>query len=337
MARRSIGPSGRLAQAFINSKLTPLIIVASLALGVFAVLITPREEEPQIKVPMIDVFVPFPGASAREVEERVSTPLEKLIWEIPGVEYVYTTSSPSFGMAIVRFKVGQDPEKSLVKLYTKIMANPEKIPPGAGPPVVKPKSIDDVPIMALTLWSDRYDSFALRQVADEMALEIKKIPNISDVTLIGGERRQISVTIDPEKLRAYGVSGLSIAQSLQQTNWRLPAGSFSEGNREVLLTAGKFLDTVDDVRDVVVGVRDGRSIRLGEVAEVKDGPAERNTVVLFAGGPQGARKGITGRPVERPAVTIAVSKKPGSNAVVLARQVEKTLEQDREDQRSERV
>jgi len=326
MARRSIGPSGRLAQAFINSKLTPLIIFAALALGIFAVIITPREEEPQIKVPMVDVFVPFPGASAHEVEERVSTPLEKLIWEIPGVEYVYTTSSSNFGLAIVRFKVGQDPEKSLVKLYTKIMANPEKIPPGAGPPVVKPKSIDDVPIVALTLWSDRYDSFALRQVADEVALEIKKIPNISDVALIGGERRQISVTMDPEKLSGYGVSALSIAQSLQQTNWRLPAGSFSEANREILLTSGRFLRTVDDVREVVVGVRDGRSIRLGEVANVQDGPAERNTAVFFAAGPQAQRKGILGHPVEKPAVTVAVSKKPGSNAVVLAREVEQTVE-----------
>jgi multidrug efflux pump subunit AcrB len=326
MARRVIGPSGRLAQTFINSKLTPLIIVAALALGVFAVLITPREEEPQIKVPMIDVFVPFPGASAREVEERVSTPLEKLIWEIPGVEYVYTTSSPDVGLAIVRFKVGQDPEESLVKLYAKIMANPEKIPPGAGPALVKPKSIDDVPIMALTLWSERYDSFALRQVADEMALEIKKIPNISGVAVIGGERRQISITMDPGKLRAYGMSGLSIAQSLQQANLQLPAGSFSEGNREILLRAGRFLKTVDDVRGVVVGLRDGRSVRLGEVAEVTDGPAERSTVVLFAGGPQGARKGVSGRPIERPAVTLALAKKPGSNAVHLAREVERAVE-----------
>ncbi len=133
MVRKTLGPAGRVAQAFINSKLTPLLVLVALAIGVFAVLITPREEEPQIKVPMIDVLVPFPGASAREVEERVATPLEKLVWEIPGVEYVYTTSSPNFAMAIVRFKVGEDPEQSLVKLYTKMMAHPERIPPGAGP------------------------------------------------------------------------------------------------------------------------------------------------------------------------------------------------------------
>ncbi len=329
MARRPLGPAGRAAQAFIGSKLTPLLVVAALGLGIFSVVITPREEEPQIKVPMIDVMVPFPGASAKEVEERVSTPLERLLWEIPGVEYIYTTSSPNFGMAIVRFKVGQDPEQSLVKLYTKIMAHPQAVPPGAGPALVKPKSIDDVPIVALTLWSREHDGFQLRQLAGEVALEIKKIPDISSVELIGGERRQVRVILDPERLEAYGVSGLSIAQSLKQANSRLPAGSFSEGDREVLLSSGRFLRTVDDVREVVVGVRDGRSIRLGEVAAVTDGPEELASMVLFGAGPSGAEKGIPGDPVGLPAVTIAVSKKTGSNAVELARRVESVVERMR--------
>ncbi len=322
MARKPLGPAGRMAQAFIDSKLTPLIVLASLALGVFAVVITPREEEPQIKVPMIDVFVPYPGASAREVEERVSTPLEKLIWEIPGVEYVYTTSSPNFGMAIVRFKVGQDPEESLVKLYAKVMAHPDRIPPGAGPPLVKPKSIDDVPIVALTLWSEEHDGYQLRQVAGELALQIKKIPDIAEVELIGGERREIRVLLDPERLQGYGVSALSLAQSLRQANWKLPAGSFSEGNREITLSAGRFLRTVDDVREVIVGVRDGRTLRLGEVATVTDGPSEQATVVLFGVGPKAADKGIEQTPAGVPAVTVSVAKKPGSNAVALAKQVE---------------
>ncbi|MBI2838714.1 MAG: efflux RND transporter permease subunit [Acidobacteria bacterium] len=320
--RRELGASGRVARAFIDSKLTPLLVIAALAMGVFAVMITPREEEPQIKVPMIDVLVPFPGASAREVEERVTTPLEKLIWEIPGVEYVYTTSSPSFSMAVVRFYVGEDPEQSLVKLYTKIMAHPEKVPPGAGPAVVKPKSIDDVPIVGLTVWSGSYDSYALRKVAEEMALEIKKIPNISEVSIIGGESRQISVILDPERLRGYGVSALQIAQTLKQANWNLPAGSLSDGNREVLLSAGSFLKTADDVRAVVVGVRNGRPLRLGEVAEVRDGAGERSTYVLFGAGPRAASKAIDGSPADAPAVTIAVAKKRGSNAVTLARQIE---------------
>ena len=329
MARKALGPAGKAAQAFIGSKLTPLLVVAALAIGIFAVVITPREEEPQIKVPMVDVMVPFPGASAKEVEERISTPLERLLWEIPGVEYVYTTSSPNFGMAIVRFKVGSDPEQSLVKLYTKIMAHPEWVPPGAGPALVKPKSIDDVPIVALTLWSREHDGFQLRSIAGEMALEIKKIPNISTVDLIGGERRQVRIILDPERLDAYGVSGLSIAQSLKQANSRLPAGSFSEGDREVLLSSGRFLRTVDDVREVVVGVRDGRSIRLGDVAAVTDGPEELASMVLFGAGPLGTDKGISGDPVGLPAVTIAVSKKTGSNAVALAKQVMTVVERMR--------
>jgi multidrug efflux pump subunit AcrB len=322
MARRPLGPAGRVAQAFIDSKLTPLLVVAALLLGIFAVLATPREEEPQIQVPMIDVLVPYPGATAHEVEERVATPLERLVWEVPGVEYVYTTSSPNFAMAIVRFKVGHDPEEALVKLYTKLMAHPEDLPQGAGPAIVKPKSIDDVPIVALTLWSERYDGFQLRKAADEVALEIKKIPNISEVNVIGGERREIRVVLDPERLRGYSASALQIAQALKQVNWNLPVGSFTENNREVTLSAGRFLHTAAEVKSVVIGVRDGRPLRLGDVAQVVDGPEERATYVLFGAGPQAAAKQIPGRPVDAPAVTVAVSKKPGSNAVVLAHQIE---------------
>lgn len=328
MVKKGLGPSGRVAQAFINSKLTPLLILASLAIGVFAVLITPREEEPQIKVPMIDVLIPFPGASAREVEERVATPIEKLIWEIPGVEYVYTTSSPDFAMAIVRFKVGEDAEDSAVKLYTKIMAHPETIPPGAGPAVVKPKSIDDVPIVALTLWSTQHDSFDLRKVADEVALDLKKIPNISEVSVIGGEPRELAVRIDPDRMRAYNLSALAVAQSIQRANWNLPAGSFAAGNREILLEAGGFLRSADDVRSVVVGVRDGRPVHLGEVAEVSDGAAERATYVLFGAGASGQEKGILTPAATRdlPAVTVAVAKKKGANAVELAAQIDARVE-----------
>ena len=210
-ARKPLGPAGRVAQVFIDSKLTPLLIVASLALGFFAVAITPREEEPQIKVPMIDVLVPFPGASAREVEERVATPLEKLLWEIPGVEYVYTTSRSDFGMAIVRFKVGEDPEQSVLKLSAKLAAHPDVVPAGAGPPVVKPKSIDDVPIVGLTLWSRTLDAYRLRQVAEDLALEIQKIPDIAEVSVIGGERREVRVSLDPGRLQAFGASALSVA------------------------------------------------------------------------------------------------------------------------------
>jgi multidrug efflux pump subunit AcrB len=325
MSRSTLGLSGRVARAFIDNKLTPLMVLAALAVGVFAVLVTPREEEPQIQVPMIDVMVPFPGATAREAEERVAAPLEKLLWEIPGVDYIYTTSGPSYAMAIVRFKVGQDPEESAVKLHTKLMANPGLLPPGAGPAQVVPKGIDDVPIVALTAWSPTLDSHALRKVGDELALEIKKIQDISEVTVIGGERRELTVRLDAGRLQASGLSALQVAQALKQTNWSLPAGSLTTGNREVLLAAEGALRTAADVRAVVVGVRDGRPVRLGDVADISDGAAERQTYVLFGAGPQAAHKNIEGMPVDAPAVTLAVAKKPGSNAVVLAKQIEHKL------------
>ena len=322
---RGIGLSGSVARAFIDSKLTPLLVLAALAMGVFAVLVTPREEEPQIQVPMIDVMVPYPGATAREVEERVAAPLEKLLWEIPGVDYIYTTSGPSYALAIVRFKVGQDPEESAVKLHTKLMAHPEVIPTGAGPATVTPKGIDDVPIVALTVWSESQDSHALRKVGDELALEIRKIRDISEVQVIGGERRELTVRLDAGRLQASGLSALQVAQSLKQTNWSLPAGSLTTGNQEVLLAAEGALRTAADVRGVVVGVRGGRPVRLGDVADVSDGAAERETYVMFGAGPQAAHKHIDGKPVDAQAITLAVAKKPGSNAVVLARQIEHKL------------
>src|SRR5512136_1350736 len=183
------GFAGKFAHAFIDSKLTPLIIAASILLGVGAVMMLPREEEPQIIVPMIDIFVQMPGASAKEVEERVTRPMEQLLWEIPGVEYIYSTSSPGFSLAIVRFKVGEDEEKSIVKLNQKMFANFDLIPPGATQPLIKPRSIDDVPILALTFWSDRYGPFELRRVAAQVHDAVKQAPDVSAATLIGGERR----------------------------------------------------------------------------------------------------------------------------------------------------
>ena len=228
-----MGVSGRIAQAFIRSKLTPLLVVASLLLGVFATVVTPREEEPQIVVPMIDVMVSYPGASAREVESRVTTPMEKLLWEIKGVEYVYSIVRPGFNLTIVRFYVGENSEESLVKLYTKLMSNYDILPPGVSEPLVKPKSIDDVPILALTLWSPNpaYTGYELRRVGLELCTELKKGPDVSETTLIGGLRRQVRVTLDPGRLRAYQLSGLQIMQRLQQERARLLAllGAMHQG------------------------------------------------------------------------------------------------------------
>ena len=199
-----LGAAGKLAAAFIESKLTPLFILASLALGAMAVVGLPREEEPQIVVPMVDVFVAMPGASPAEVEQRVTRPVEQLLWEVPGVEYIYSTSSPGQAMVIVRFHVGQNEEDALVRLNQKLQANLDRIPPGASPPLVKPRSIDDVPILAFTLWSPRYDDHTLRRLATQIDDAIKEVPDVSEVTIMGGRPRQMRVDLNPAQLSAYG-------------------------------------------------------------------------------------------------------------------------------------
>src|SRR5512136_3432488 len=195
--------AGRLAHAFIRSKLTPLILIASIAMGTAAVILLPREEEPQIIVPMIDVSVGMPGASAKEVETRVTKPMEKLLWEIPGVEYIYSTSAAGYSLAIVRFYVGEDEEKSIVRLNQKMFANFDLIPPGASPPLIKPRSIDDVPFLALTLWSTGMDGFQIRRAAAELRNKLQEIPDISATEIIGGQRRELRVEIDPVRLASF--------------------------------------------------------------------------------------------------------------------------------------
>ena len=212
---KDVGFAGRLAGTFIRSKLTPLIIAASVLLGIGAGFMLPREEEPQIIVPMIDVMVEMPGASSKEVEERVTKPMEKLLWEIPGVEYIYSTSSPGSSIAIVRFKVGQNQEEAIVRLNQKLFANMDLIPQGASPPLIKPRSIDDVPILALTLSSANYDHFTLRRVAAQITDQIKEVTDVSDVKIIGGQRRQVRVLLDDAKMSSRNIAPSAIIAMLQ--------------------------------------------------------------------------------------------------------------------------
>ena len=312
-----LGLAGRIAKAFIDSKLTPLVIIASLLLGVFSVLRTPREEEPQIVVPMLDVFVSMPGASAREVEQRVSIPMEKLLREVPGVEYLYSTSQPGGALVIVRFYVGIKEEDAVVRTYNKLYANFDKIPPGASRPLIKARSIDDVPVLALTFWGKNYDGFALRQIAAEVEQSVKQVENVSETTLIGGQRRVLRVTLDPQKLAAYHEDPALLVQALKMANQRSEAGSYSLADREVAVEAGGFLRSAADAEEVVVGVQGGRPVHLGDVAEVKDGPEEPAEYVFFGTG--GAETGPGGM---YPAVTLTVAKRKGSNATVVARAVE---------------
>ncbi|QQS46221.1 MAG: efflux RND transporter permease subunit [Acidobacteriota bacterium] len=317
------GMAGRLARAFIDSKLTPLVIAASILLGLGAVIMLPREEEPQIVVPMIDVFVQMPGASAKEVEERVTKPMEKLLWEVPGVEYIYSTSSPGQAMAIVRFYVGQNEEASIVRLNQKMYANLDLIPPGASPPLVKPRSIDDVPILGLTLSSEVYDHYMLRRIAAQLDDQIKEITDVSEVKIIGGQRRQILVTLDEARMAAYNVAPAALIPLVEQSNRQLQAGSFSSGNREFLVESGGFLRTAEDVGSVVIGAFSNRPVYLRDVASIVDGPEEAADYVLFGRGPaHGETEGAGDRSGGvSSAVTISVAKRKGTNAIVISEKV----------------
>jgi multidrug efflux pump subunit AcrB len=313
------GIAGRLAHAFINSKLTPLVIAGSLALGLFAVLAIPREEEPQILVPMLDVMTAMPGASPQEVEQRVTNPIESLMHEIPGVEYVYSISSPGQSLVIIRFLVGTSQEDALIKVYSKIYSNADRMPEGTSQPMVKARSIDDVPILALTLWGQHYDGYRLRQMADEVQHTIRQIPDVSETTVIGGQPREMRVMLDSSKLAAFGFSPDDVVGRLQAANARTQAGEFAEGNQEVRVDAGNLFRDTQDLEGVVLGVANGRPVYLRDVADrVVDGPADPLNYVLF--GTTAAHGG--GAPAkEYPAVTITVAKRKGTNATDIANAV----------------
>jgi len=324
MTRRPLGASGRIARAFLTSKLTPLLVVFSLLLGGFAVLVTPREEEPQIKVPMIDVFVAQPGASAQEVERRVITPVEKAISEIPNVEYVYSTSQPSGGMIIVRFLVGTDPDQAVVRVHAKLAELAPQLPPGALPPVVAPRGIDDVPVTAYTLWSREASAMQLRQTADELRSELVRHPRVAQVTVIGGQRRVVRVSFDRERLASHHVSLLQATQALAGLNWRLPAGTFSTANTETQVEVGSFFRSADEVGNAVVAVYNNSPVHLRDVANVTDGPEEPVQYVWMLSGAAGEHTGLPAG-LDVPAVTVAVAKKPGTNAVDLVRDLDARL------------
>lgn len=331
--KSEIGLAGKVARAFIASKLTPLIVGASILLGLAAVVMLPREEEPQIVVPMIDVFVAMPGASAKEVEERVTKPMEKLLWEVPGVEYIYSTSSPGQAMAIVRFYVGQNEEDAIVRLNQKMLANFDLIPPGASQPLVKPRSIDDVPILALTLSSNVYDAFTLRRIAAQVHDQIKEVPDVSEVKLIGGQRRQIRVTLDESRLAAFNVAPAMIAPVLEQSNRQLQSGSFTAGNKEYLVETGGFLHTAEEVGAVVISAFNNRPVYLRDVARIEDGAEEASDYVMFGVPPSGGKLlNADAQPPKggtlnvQPAVTISVAKRKGKNAIEIADKVLEKVE-----------
>ena len=306
------GFSGRIARTFLRSKLTPLIVVASLLLGLAAVMLTPREEEPQIIVPMVDVIVPMPGAPAREVESQLTTPLERRMWGIPGIEYLYSTSRPGAALLTLRFKVNEPLEPSLVKVHQELSAHPELLPPGAMQPVVRLLTIDDVPFLTLTLHGGDRPAGELRAIADEVARQLADVPQTAQVRVLGGARRTVRIEPDPVRLQTLGVSLAELDPALRAAQAQLPAGALVDSGRRVELEAKGYVLSASELSRVVVASRGGRPVYLEDVARVTDGPEPEPPVVLMA------RKD---RPGFEQAVSIVLAKRAGTNATALADQV----------------
>ncbi len=306
-----MGISGRIAAFFLHNALTPLIALVALLLGIFATLITPREEEPQINVTMANVFVPFPGATVKDVENLVARPAQQVLSRIAGVEHVYSVSRPGMAVITVQYEVGEDPIQALVRLYDTINAHSDWVSPhlGVGQPIVKPKGIDDVPIVALTFWSaaDDKSGFEMQQVARAVEIELKRIPGTRDVVTLGGPGHVVRVLMDAERLAAYGITAQDLKAALQVTNASQPAGSLVKDNKEILVQTGTYLETAADVKKLVVGVYNKKPVFMSDVAQVIDGPDQPSRYVWH---------GAEGN--EYPAVTLAVSKKPGVNAADVA-------------------
>ncbi|MEJ2197466.1 MAG: efflux RND transporter permease subunit, partial [Desulfuromonadales bacterium] len=310
------GFAGKLAAYFINSRLTLLIVIFSMLLGLMAISLLPREEEPQIKVPMIDVMVSMAGATPAEIEQQVTIPMEKLLYELPGVEYIYSTSMAGQSLLVVRFYVGEDYETAIVRLNQKLATNFDRIPPGVSQPLVKPHSIDDVPILALTFHGGGYDHFMLRRLAAQVDDEIKTIANVAETKLIGGTRRQVRIEFDPLLLAARNLMPEQLVAALQQANTQQYTGKIETLNHQVSLQTGQFLSSSNEIGRVVVGVYDDRPVYLADVAQIIDGPEEPDSYVLY---------GEAGQ-TEAAAVTLSVAKRPGTNAIDVVHAVEAKID-----------
>lgn len=310
------GIAGKVAKVFMNSKLTVLLMIVFMVIGVYSSFLIPREEEPQIDVPMADIFVGYPGASPTEVESRVIKPLEQLISNIKGVEYVYSTSMKEQGMVIVQFYVGEDIERSFVKLYNEINKHMDQMPAGVTMPLVKTRAIDDVPMLGLTLWSKNYDDYQLSQMALELEAEIKKVNDVAITHKIGGRERQLRVVLDKNKLAASGLDFMSVSKMIQANNAQLNAGTFDNNDTEFIVNTGNFLASVNDVENLVVGVQQNQPIYLKQVAQIIDGPEVPQSYVSLGFG-NGSEKS-TAFPSEYPAVTLSVAKRKGADAMKIA-------------------
>lgn len=318
------GISGKIAQFFINSKLTILLMSVLMLIGVYSSFLIPREEEPQINVPMADVLVAYPGASPDEIESRVVKPLEKVISNIKGVEHIHSMAMNGQAMLIVQFYVGQDVERSYVKLYDELMKHQDIVPEGAYKPVVKTRSIDDVPVLGLTLWSEKYDDFQIRQIAEEVTSEIEKIKDVAATKEIGGRNREVKIILDKDKMAESGVDPFGIMQMIQANNGSSQSGSFVNNDQEYLVSTGQFLTTSEDVENLVVGINNNMPVYLKQVASVQDGPSTPRSYVSFGYGK--TSEGYKGARSEYPAVTISIGKVKGADAMKISEKILEKVE-----------
>ena len=325
---QKLGLSGALARKFQDSKITPLLALTGVLMGLFAIVVTPREEEPQINVTFANIFVPFPGASADEVENLVAVPMEQVLAEIEGVKHTYSVSKPGIAVLTIQFEVGEDRTAAIVRLYNAVYSNQDWQPPGSGvmQPLIQPKGIDDVPTVTVTLWTEDASRGAheLQRVAHAIEAEIKRVPGTRDVYTVGGPDSVVHVRLDPQRLAAYGLSIEALRYALQVSNVATEAGALVAENRDRPVTAGTFLANRDDVAELVVSVRNGKAVYLEDVATVVAGPDQPEQYVRFGTGAAAAEIDLESG-IQAPAVTLAIAKKPGTNAARMASQVTERL------------
>ena len=328
----NLGLAGSMARFFINSPLSPLLYLAMLMLGVLGLLATPRQEDPQISVPMIDLIVQYPGAEPEQVASLAVQPLERIMYEIEGVKHVYSASQRGMGVVTIQFEVGEGMEPSLVKVNDKLESNMDRIPPGVMPPLVKAKGIDDVPVVTLTLWSERdyngdgipdVDDSQLRRLAQSVLQHIKEIPETGNSFVVGGRAEQVTVEVYPERLAGFGLSLAQVAQAITASNVEQQMGGVESGGTHMMVVSGAFLETVEDIQRLQVGSHNGVPVYVSDVADVRQGPEDATQTVAYY---SGAASEDPDRAISVPAVTIAVAKKKGTNGVEVAEAILERVE-----------
>jgi len=323
----NLGMAGNLAKAFIHSPLSPLLLLACIAIGILGLMFTPRQEDPQISVPMVDIFVSYPGASSKQIASLVADPLERIMSEIPGVKHVYSVSQRENVMVTVEFEVGEDMGESLVKLYDKLESNKDRLPPGATPPLVKPKGVDEVPLITLTLWSESTDDARLRLIALNLLQQLKQVPNTSQGFVVGGRSEQIRIEVYPERLAGFGINLDQIANTIRTSNTHRGVGLVENNNKSFRLYTGSFLKHANDVRKLIVGLYDNQPVYLADVAQVIEGPSETTSISSYYSGKANSSIANSQNNISAaPAVTLAIAKKVGTNGVAVANAILEKVE-----------